>query len=225
MAIAAALRRRRRDRLGQLVEHPSRSRSWPSRPAARGCYRVNGADELPDDLHGTVGVTAGASAPEELVDAVIARLAPRTASRRCASPTRTSTSRRPATSATCRPRSRSPRPSSLGGALAARPARRRPRARGQRRARSTPRLRRIPSSSDARIPPRSTRYACATRVASRRMRGEAAGRRPAVMSSSTTSPRASARSSRSTVSRSTSAPASSSRSSARRARARPRASA
>jgi 4-hydroxy-3-methylbut-2-enyl diphosphate reductase len=39
-------------------------------------YRINGADELPDDLAGTVGVTAGASAPEELVEAVIARLAP-----------------------------------------------------------------------------------------------------------------------------------------------------
>ncbi|HEX6569063.1 MAG TPA: 4-hydroxy-3-methylbut-2-enyl diphosphate reductase [Acidimicrobiales bacterium] len=39
-------------------------------------YRVNAADEVPTDLHGTVGVTAGASAPEELVDAVIARLAP-----------------------------------------------------------------------------------------------------------------------------------------------------
>jgi 4-hydroxy-3-methylbut-2-en-1-yl diphosphate reductase len=39
-------------------------------------YRVNGPEELPDDLHGTVGVTAGASAPEELVDAVIARLDP-----------------------------------------------------------------------------------------------------------------------------------------------------
>jgi 4-hydroxy-3-methylbut-2-enyl diphosphate reductase len=39
--------------------------------------RINSADELPDDLAGTVGVTAGASAPEELVDAVIARLAPR----------------------------------------------------------------------------------------------------------------------------------------------------
>jgi 4-hydroxy-3-methylbut-2-enyl diphosphate reductase len=45
-----------------------------------GCERVlriNGPDELPDDLEGTVGVTAGASAPEELVDQVIARLAPR----------------------------------------------------------------------------------------------------------------------------------------------------
>jgi 4-hydroxy-3-methylbut-2-enyl diphosphate reductase len=39
-------------------------------------YRINAADELPDDLVGTVGVTAGASAPEELVDAVLVRLAP-----------------------------------------------------------------------------------------------------------------------------------------------------
>ena len=39
-------------------------------------YRVNDADELPDDLAGTVGVTAGASAPEELVEAIIARMAP-----------------------------------------------------------------------------------------------------------------------------------------------------
>jgi len=39
-------------------------------------FRVNSAHELPSDLSGTVGVTAGASAPEELVDAVIARLAP-----------------------------------------------------------------------------------------------------------------------------------------------------
>src|ERR1700691_6611 len=46
---------------------------------AGGCprvLRVNSADELPDDLTGTVGVTAGASAPDELVDAVLARLAP-----------------------------------------------------------------------------------------------------------------------------------------------------
>ena len=39
-------------------------------------YRVNVADQLPDDLSGTVGVTAGASAPEELVEAVLDRLAP-----------------------------------------------------------------------------------------------------------------------------------------------------
>ena len=40
-------------------------------------FRVNVADQLPDDLTGTVGVTAGASAPEELVEAVISRLNPR----------------------------------------------------------------------------------------------------------------------------------------------------
>jgi 4-hydroxy-3-methylbut-2-enyl diphosphate reductase len=39
--------------------------------------RVNHEAELPEDLAGVVGVTAGASAPEELVEAVIARLAPR----------------------------------------------------------------------------------------------------------------------------------------------------
>ena len=37
-------------------------------------FRVNTADELPDDLAGTVGVTAGASAYEELIEAVLARL-------------------------------------------------------------------------------------------------------------------------------------------------------
>ena len=40
-------------------------------------FRVNNADELPDHLAGVVGVTAGASAPEEIVDAVLAKLAPR----------------------------------------------------------------------------------------------------------------------------------------------------
>ena len=44
-----------------------------------GCKRVlriNAAEELPADLSGTVGVTAGASAPEQLVAAVVAQLAP-----------------------------------------------------------------------------------------------------------------------------------------------------
>ncbi|HUF99685.1 MAG TPA: 4-hydroxy-3-methylbut-2-enyl diphosphate reductase [Ilumatobacter sp.] len=39
-------------------------------------FRVNGAEQLPSDLSGVVGVTAGASAPEELVEAVVAALAP-----------------------------------------------------------------------------------------------------------------------------------------------------
>ena len=39
-------------------------------------FRVNSVDELPDGLSGVVGVTAGASAPEELVDEIIAFLAP-----------------------------------------------------------------------------------------------------------------------------------------------------
>ncbi len=46
----------------------------------RGCprvHRVNCVDEVPEDLTGVVGVTAGASAPEELVEAVLAKLAPR----------------------------------------------------------------------------------------------------------------------------------------------------
>ena len=46
---------------------------------ANGCARVlriNSADEIPDDLGGVVGVTAGASAPEELVEAVLDRLSP-----------------------------------------------------------------------------------------------------------------------------------------------------
>jgi 4-hydroxy-3-methylbut-2-en-1-yl diphosphate reductase len=47
---------------------------------ASGCdrvVRVNRPEELPDDLTGTIGVTAGASAPESVVDAVVTRLAPR----------------------------------------------------------------------------------------------------------------------------------------------------
>ncbi|HUR50050.1 MAG TPA: 4-hydroxy-3-methylbut-2-enyl diphosphate reductase [Acidimicrobiales bacterium] len=43
----------------------------------RRVIRVNGAEEVPDGLEGTVAVTAGASAPEEVVRAVIERLAPR----------------------------------------------------------------------------------------------------------------------------------------------------
>jgi 4-hydroxy-3-methylbut-2-en-1-yl diphosphate reductase len=46
---------------------------------SEGCtnvLRVNSADELPDDLDGTVGLTAGASAPEWLVQTVLDKLNP-----------------------------------------------------------------------------------------------------------------------------------------------------
>ncbi len=58
----------------------SNTRALEKLAVEAGCpqvIRINHVDELPDDLFGTVGVTAGASAPEELVDAVIDRLAPR----------------------------------------------------------------------------------------------------------------------------------------------------
>lgn len=57
----------------------SNTRALERLAAEVGCaevHRVNHADEVPPHLSGTVGVTAGASAPEELVDAVLARLAP-----------------------------------------------------------------------------------------------------------------------------------------------------
>ena len=57
----------------------SNTRALEQLAREEGCervYRVNSVDELPDDLSGVVGVTAGASAPEELVDEVIAFLRP-----------------------------------------------------------------------------------------------------------------------------------------------------
>jgi 4-hydroxy-3-methylbut-2-enyl diphosphate reductase len=58
----------------------SNTRALERTALAAGCprvLRVNDASELPEDLAGCVGVIAGASAPEELVQAVVARLAPR----------------------------------------------------------------------------------------------------------------------------------------------------
>jgi 4-hydroxy-3-methylbut-2-enyl diphosphate reductase len=60
-------------------ENSSNTRALEKTARNAGCkrvFRVNDADEVPLDLHGIVGVTAGASAPEELVEAVLARLAP-----------------------------------------------------------------------------------------------------------------------------------------------------
>jgi 4-hydroxy-3-methylbut-2-enyl diphosphate reductase len=57
----------------------SNTRALEKLAVEAGCrrvFRINAADELPTDLAGTVGVTAGASAPEELVDEVIRVLAP-----------------------------------------------------------------------------------------------------------------------------------------------------
>ncbi|MGD0320896.1 MAG: 4-hydroxy-3-methylbut-2-enyl diphosphate reductase [Acidimicrobiales bacterium] len=59
----------------------SNTRALEKVALATGCprvLRVNDANELPDDLSGTVGVTAGASAPDELVERVVASLAPAT---------------------------------------------------------------------------------------------------------------------------------------------------
>jgi 4-hydroxy-3-methylbut-2-enyl diphosphate reductase len=57
----------------------SNTRALERLAAESGCARVcrvNSADELPADLHGIVGVTAGASAPEELVMGVLEALRP-----------------------------------------------------------------------------------------------------------------------------------------------------
>lgn len=57
----------------------SNTRALAKLAEEEGCervFRVNTASELPHDLRGTVGVTAGASAPEELVREVLDRLAP-----------------------------------------------------------------------------------------------------------------------------------------------------
>jgi 4-hydroxy-3-methylbut-2-enyl diphosphate reductase len=57
----------------------SNTRALEQLAREEGCarvFRINDVGELPDDLTGIVGVTAGASAPEELVDAVIDFLAP-----------------------------------------------------------------------------------------------------------------------------------------------------
>jgi 4-hydroxy-3-methylbut-2-enyl diphosphate reductase len=57
----------------------SNTRALEQLAREEGCdrvFRINTVAELPQDLHGTVGVTAGASAPEELVEEVIEYLAP-----------------------------------------------------------------------------------------------------------------------------------------------------
>ena len=116
------VRRDRRARLGQLVQHAGARTTRPRGRLSARRIRVNGVDELPDDLAGIVGVTAGASAPEELVAEVLEFLAPgATGSSWSTSPTRTSTSRRRATSATCRLSIETASTVMLGGSLLDRP--------------------------------------------------------------------------------------------------------
>jgi 4-hydroxy-3-methylbut-2-enyl diphosphate reductase len=58
----------------------SNTRALERLASEAGCprvLRINEASEVPSDLLGTIGVTAGASAPEELVTAVIEKLMPR----------------------------------------------------------------------------------------------------------------------------------------------------
>ena len=57
----------------------SNTRALEQLAREEGCervFRINSVDELPNDLSGIVGVTAGASAPEELVEAVVDFLSP-----------------------------------------------------------------------------------------------------------------------------------------------------
>ncbi len=57
----------------------SNTRALQQLAIEEGCervYRINSVEELPDDLKGVIGVTAGASAPEELVTEVVEFLAP-----------------------------------------------------------------------------------------------------------------------------------------------------
>ncbi len=70
------MRRDRGDRFGQLVEHAERSNNSPAKKGANASFGSTPSTNCPTDLAGIVGVTAGASAPEELVEAVVEFLAP-----------------------------------------------------------------------------------------------------------------------------------------------------
>ena len=116
MAMAPRCDADRRDRLGQLVQHPGAREAGRRGRLPRGCYRVNArrrAARRPARHGRRHRRRVGARGARRRGDRPPRARA--TASRRCASPTRTSTSRRRATSATCRPRSRSPPRRSLGG--------------------------------------------------------------------------------------------------------------
>ena len=73
----APVRRGGRDRVGQLVQHPGAREPGPRRRLPPGATGSTAPRSCPTTWPARSGVTAGASAPEELVEAVIARLAPR----------------------------------------------------------------------------------------------------------------------------------------------------
>ena len=80
LAVAEALRRDDRDRVGQLLQHEGAGTVGTARPGAPRVARINTAEEIPDEVLAearVVGVTAGASAPDEVVAEVIARLGSR----------------------------------------------------------------------------------------------------------------------------------------------------
>ena len=168
MAIAAALRRGRGDRLGQLVEHPGAREARAPRPAARACSASTAPTSCP-----TTCTARSASPPARRRPRSSSRRSspPRaraTASRRCASPTRTSTSRRPRNLRDLQAAI------DVAATVVARRLARRPARRSNDRAFAAsdvldgaPLLRaRFPSSEAPGTvdSPRSTRYACTTRV-------------------------------------------------------------
>ena len=117
-----ALRRHRRHRLGQLVEHPGARVAGPRHGLRAGLpgQRRRRAPRRP--RRASSASPPAPAPPRSSSEPVIARLDPATASRRSGSPTRRSTSRRPATSASCSARSTSSPPSPLGGTLTDRPS-------------------------------------------------------------------------------------------------------
>ena len=85
MEIAATLRCRSSSSARPTRRTPSPSRSWRASRAAPGCYRVNGADELPDDLDGHGRASPpGPRRPRSWSTPSSTGWHPSTASRRCA---------------------------------------------------------------------------------------------------------------------------------------------
>ena len=119
-----AVRRDRRHRLGELLQHARPREAGRARPAASSSPASTTPPRSPTRSSAAriVGVTAGASAPDELVDAGHRAARSRRGRRgRRTSPTRTSTSRRRASCASCRRPIESAATVMLGGSMRGRP--------------------------------------------------------------------------------------------------------